>query len=139
MEWVYQAVEEYAYITKRVCLFRVMGLISTFIFVRSKEDLLTFALIQVISNYGNYLLNIFNIHKYINLSQIHEVQIKKHLGGMITLLSATLSVTLYSNIDVTMLGIMINESEVGIYSVAIKNIHMISAILLAAILCFCPG
>lgn len=138
MEWVYQALEEYAYITKRICFFRSIGLISTFIFVRSKDDLLTFALIQVISSYGNYLLNVFNVHKYIDLSKVHKIQIKKHIGAMVTLFSATLSVTLYSNIDITMIGIMINESEVGIYSVAIKITHMISSVLLAAILCFLP-
>lgn len=138
MEWVYQAVEDYAYITKRVCIFRIIGLISTFLFVRSKNDLHIFALIQVIANYGNYLLNLFHIRKYIDLSQIQKIHIKKHLGSMLTLFSATLSATLYSNIDITMLGIMTNELEVGVYSVAIKITHMLSAILLAAILCFLP-
>jgi O-antigen/teichoic acid export membrane protein len=138
MEWIYQAMEEYEYITKRVLLFRVVGLLLTFVLVRDKSDLYKFAAIQVIANYGNYILNFVNARKYIKLKKIHLANLRRHLIPMLVLFSASLSSTLYSNIDVTMLGLMVDETAVGIYSAATKIVHMVSAVMISGILVFLP-
>jgi O-antigen/teichoic acid export membrane protein len=57
---------------------------------------------------------------------------------MVTLFAASLSTTLYSNIDVTMLGFFTNDSVVGLYSTAIKFIHLMSGILIAGVSVLLP-
>lgn len=140
MEWLYYGIEEYAYITKRVIVFRTVGLLLIFLFVRTYEDLWKFAIIQVLSNYGNYVVNFFRLKKLISLKdiKINELCIKKHMIPVLTLFSAQISYTLYSNTDIIMLGIMSGEVSVGVYSIASKLTHILLSCTEMVISVFLP-
>lgn len=125
MEWVYYSYEEYEFIAKRVAIFRIMGFLLTILLVKKKSDILIFAFIQVLSSYGNYLLNFYHVKKYISLKTIKELRIVRHIQPIMVLFMAQISYYLYSSVDITMLGLMISDWEVGIYSVAFKIIHIL--------------
>ena len=69
-EWFYQGVEEFKYITLRSLIIRCCSLIALFIFVRDRDDLLVYALLLIIAEAGNNLVNFFHLRKYITLQRV---------------------------------------------------------------------
>ena len=60
VEWFYQGMEEYVYISVRNIIVKMISFICIIIFVRSTQDCVAFALIYSVGIVGNYLLNIKN-------------------------------------------------------------------------------
>ena len=56
VEWFYQAIEQYDYITIRNLLFKFISIILMFIFVKQPEDYVIYAGIQVIGTVGSNML-----------------------------------------------------------------------------------
>ena len=52
VEWFYQAIEQYSYITIRNLIFKSASLILVFLLVRDQSDIYTYALITVIATSG---------------------------------------------------------------------------------------
>lgn len=58
MEWFYQAIEEYGYITYRNLLFKIISVVLMFLCVRDKEDYILFASVNVVGTVGSNILNL---------------------------------------------------------------------------------
>ena len=126
MEWLYQALEEYSYITLRSLLFKSISVILTFIFVRNSNDILWYAFLSVFTTSANYICNFIHVRKYISFKKVGKYNLITHLKPIITLFSASIIITIYANFDVSMLGIISTDYEVGLYNATwkIKNIAL---------------
>lgn len=126
IEWLYQALEEYSYITIRSLLFKCISVILTFILVRSKNDILWYAFLSVFTTSANYICNFINARKYISFKKIGKYNLVRHLKPIVTLFSASIIITIYANFDVSMIGIISTDYEVGLYNATwkIKNIAL---------------
>lgn len=124
VEWLYQALEEYSYITVRSLLFKCVAVVLTFILVRNRNDVLWYAFLSVFTLSANYVCNFVNIRKYISFKRIGNYNLKRHLKPIFTLFFASIIITIYANFDVSMLGFISTEYEVGLYNATwkIKNI-----------------
>ena len=58
VEWFYQALEQYEYITVRSVCFKILALVLMFAFVRERGDYVTYGLIVVVAGYGSNVLNL---------------------------------------------------------------------------------
>ena len=67
LEWLYAVEEEYRYITLRSAFFQIVSLAFLFIFVRSKNDYVAYAIMGIISNAGMNVCNIVYAIKFINI------------------------------------------------------------------------
>ena len=130
VDWFYQGMEEYEYISKRSIFVKILALISLPIFIHKKSDYIWYALIYCLAIAGNNLFNIIRLRRHIEKPQ-HKLEIKKHLKPISTLLIVSVAVEIYVMIDTTMLGIFTNDSVVGCYSNAMKLIRMISTMAAA--------
>ena len=79
IEWLYQIVEDFKYISIRAFLMQLCSLIFLLLFVKSKNDYYIYAIILVASTTGNCFFNLFNARKYIDFSVKNELNIKKHI------------------------------------------------------------
>lgn len=120
MEWLYKALECYTYITFRSLAFKVLAVIAMFVFVHTKEDYIKYAGIVVLANTGYGVLNLFNLRNHITFRRFKDYQVRRHLKPVFIFFAMTVATTIYSNLDVTMLGFMRDNAEVGYYDVAIK-------------------
>lgn len=120
MEWLYKALECYTYITFRSLAFKVLAVIAMFAFVHTKEDYIKYAGIVVLANTGYGVLNLFNLRNHITFRRFKDYQIRRHLKPVFIFFAMTVATTIYSNLDVTMLGFMRDNAEVGYYDVAVK-------------------
>lgn len=128
VEWVYQACEEYAYITKRSLVFKCLSLIMTFVLIRNQTDVLMYGFITIFSSSANYICNFINLSKFVNLKKRGNYDLKRHIKPIFVLFSASIVITIYANFDVSMLGFIGSESEVGIYNAALKIKNVLLAL-----------
>lgn len=128
VEWYFQGIENYSYITKRSILFKVISLILMFIFVKQKEDIVVYAMILVLALVGSNILNFFKAKKEVIIS-LKKLNIKKHLKPLLTIFSMNIAISIYTNLDSVMLGYRSNEYALGIYSASSKMIHLVLGIV----------
>lgn len=132
-EWIYIIFEEYAYITIRNIIFKILSIVLLFVFVRSSGDYLNYAIITVMANTGSYILNFINCRKYCDIKITIDFNWWELLKPIMIIFASNVAIQIYVNADTTMLGLMKNDYAVGIYGVSVK-VYTIIANLLGGIL-----
>lgn len=128
-EWLNTAMEEFRYITYRAVFFQILSLILMFSLVKSKEDYMVYAIITVISSSGAGIVNIVHRKKYCNVKFTFKMDLNKHLKPIVTLFAMILAQTIYCNMDITMLGLICGDWEVGIYSTSMRIYTIINQMI----------
>ncbi|APV48199.1 poly-gamma-glutamate biosynthesis protein [Lactobacillus delbrueckii subsp. bulgaricus] len=136
-EWIYSIFEEYAYITIRSILFKILSIVLLFIFVRRPGDYLKYAAITVFSAVGSNVLNYVHAKKFCTISFTFNIDWKSHIKPILIIFGSSVASAIYVSIDTTLLGLINNNYVVGIYSVSSKMYtivkQLISAVLTVAI------
>lgn len=132
-EWIYTIYEDYAYITIRSILFKVISLVLIFIFVRTPGDYIWYASITVFATVGSNILNFLHARSFSDIHLVRNPLWRKHITPILIIFASSAAVTIYVSSDTTILGILRDERAVGIYSIAIK-IYSVSQSLLSALL-----
>lgn len=78
-EWIYTIYEEYAYITIRSILFKIISIILLFILVREPSDYLWYAAITVVASVGSNFLNYMHAKSICTIRFIRNISWKQHL------------------------------------------------------------
>lgn len=120
VDWFYQGMEEYGYITIRSLIVKALTLLGIFIFVKNKSDLVVYALLSSIALAGNNIINVIHLRKYLAEVDIKKIELKKHVRPLLVLLSTGFAVELYTKLDTTTLGLLTSEECVGYYNYATK-------------------
>ena len=131
-DWVNQIYEDYSYITARYILCQILSIVPIFLLVTTNNDYYVYTIIAVFASYGGNIFNLFYLNRRIKRSFTFNLNLKKHLKPILILFSSILAIEIYVNSDITMLGFLKSESDVGIYS-AISKIYSIAKQLVNAI------
>lgn len=126
IDWFYQGKEEYAYIACRNIVVKTVYLIATVLFVKTREDYLKYAFIATSGVCINYIFNIVHGRKYVKL-EFHNIQLKKHFKATIVFVVSIFLSSVYSKVDVTMLGYLSTQTAIGLY----RNAHNIIDIIIS--------
>ena len=138
MEWVYNAKEEYVYTTVRAMCFQVLSLILLFVLVKTKDDYIKYASINVISSVGSNILNFINLRKLIDFKVKVQKELKKHFKPILILFASSVAVSLYNELDKTMIGFLANDEQVGYYSASTKITKLVIALITAILTVISP-
>lgn len=122
LDWIFGVYEEYKYITIRQIVSQIATLVLMFCFVRSRDDIYVWALITVACNALCNIWNWISGSKYFRLefSRISKLGLLKHIKPILVLFATRIAATLYTSIDTVMLGSLVGDSAVGLYSAATK-------------------
>lgn len=120
MEWLYKALEQYQYITVRSLIFKCLSICMMFLLVRSKEDYIIYGGITVFAGAGANILNFLNLRHYISLKPCLPFRLTRHLKPILIFFALSIATTIYTNLDIIMLGFISGDSEVGYYNSAVK-------------------
>jgi len=120
MEWMYQGLEEYSYITTRSLVFKAIALIAIFLLVKNEDDYIIYASINVFATGVPYVFNLINARKYIDFRWLGNYDIRRHIKVVLIFFALACTTTIYTNLDNVMLGFMKTDAEVGLYSTAVK-------------------
>lgn len=130
VDWFYQGLEEYKYISLRNIFVKIAALVFLVSLIRTKEDYLYYALIHCLAIAGNNILNVIRIPRYLQRPRC-GLRIQQHFKPILVLLIVSIAVEIYVMIDTTMLGIFCNDRIVGCYSNAMKLTRMVNTMTAA--------
>lgn len=123
IDWFYQGEEEYVYITLRSVLIKILSLAALFLFVRTAEDVFTYALIHCLGAGGNHIFNILHARKKVKLT-FRGLALKRHWKPILMLTLSTVAASLYTRVGVTVLGSVCPEESVAFYTNAHKVVSI---------------
>lgn len=112
IDWFYQGLEEYGYITVRNVIFKVISIISIFIFIRNSQDYTIYGFISILATSLSGILNVIYSRKFIKFS-FKNTNLLKHIPRLSIFFSLTLIVNLYTNLDQTLLGLLSTSTAVA--------------------------
>ena len=125
-DWINTAMEDFRYLAIRTMLFQVLSLLLMFVFVHRPEHYMRYALIAVVSSSGANIANILYRRRFCTIRFTWKMNARKHLPSILLLFSLILSQTIYVNSDMTILGLIKGDHEVGLYSTAVKIYQIVN-------------
>lgn len=124
IDWMYQGLEEYGYITGRSLLIKGLSLLTLVLFVKTKQDYIVYALISSLATGGNYIFNVIHARKFVSID-FSRVELKNHIKPVLLIACIIFLSSIYNKIDVTMLNILATDESVGYYTYAQKTVNMV--------------
>lgn len=126
VNWFYQGIEDFKFITIRAIIVRTLAAAALFIFVKDSSDLLIYGMIVVGSTVGNNFINFLHLRKKINLRHIafHELRISRHMKPALEVFILNLIISLYIQLNSIMLGFMSGDDAVGYFTAGTKISHI---------------
>lgn len=132
VEWFYQGIEEQKYITIRAVIVRIISMVLIFIFINKEQDYLKYAGILSLGIVGGNIFNLYYLKNYIVISKniIKKIKPLRHLKYILITFVSSLAVTIYTQMDIIMLGNMVGMEYVGLYSLPIKFLRLATAVVI---------
>lgn len=137
IEFVNEAAENYAFITKKTILVRIIYLVAIFLFVRKPTDVIIYSIVVSLTVFLNNFISYCYLKKQYKFSW-DSIKIKKHIVPLIVSLLLVNVELLYTQLDKIMLSPFVNDVAVTEYTIPTTLVGMISTIPLALISVLIP-
>lgn len=123
--WFFQGLEEFKKIVKRNIIIKLISITCTFALVKTSNDLVIYFIIYVLTLLiGNLSLWLY-LPKFLVRIDIRKINILRHLKQTISLFVPQVAVQVYTILDKTMVGTIVQEkAEVGYYDQSQKIIKI---------------
>lgn len=132
ISWFFQGLEEFKKTVFRNILIKCISVISIFIFIKTKEDLIIYFVIYVFSNLLGNLSLWWYLPKYLSKIDLKELNLLKIIKPTISLFIPQIAIQIYTVLDKTMLGNILNNMvEVGNYEQSQKIIKISVTVITA--------
>lgn len=131
VNWFYQAIGDFKFITIRGIIIRAISAIALFVFVKKSSDLLAYGFIVVGATVGNNLLNFIHLRKYIKPTSIEMKKLKiiKHLKPTLQVFVLNLIISLYIQLNTIILGYLSGDAAVGYFTAGTKIPHIVLTLM----------
>lgn len=119
IEWFYRGIEDYKFITIRSIIIKIIYIASVFIFINDSDDYVLFYALTVFSIVINIAVNFLYSIKFVTFS-FKNLNIKKYFKSSLLLGFYSILTSMYTTFNVTYLGFVWNDTEVGYYTTSLK-------------------
>lgn len=124
MEWFYQGIENFTYITGRSLIIKTVSVAGILLLVRQAGDYLIYYLLTTLLIFCNAALNFFNYLKNYHAPFEGKLNIKRHMRPLLVLFSINISVSIYAILDTIILGLLTDPANVSFYNVPLKLVKI---------------
>ena len=128
IEWYYQGVEKFAYITTRGIITKLVYAGAVLLFIKQEKDYTLFAFLAFIATLANAIINISYFMRQAAVGKTkNNVPVKNilyHVRPLLVLFSINISVSVYTILDTIILGLFTNPDTVSLYAVPLKLVKM---------------
>lgn len=129
IEWYYQGLEDFGFVTIRTIVVRIISILGLFIFVRDSGDVLNYLLLNV---FGSVVSKVWNyivlVRSGMRLHLVHT-GLKKHMKPVTILFASSIAISIYTVLDTLMLGFITTYSQVAYYNQATHISKMLLSIV----------
>jgi O-antigen/teichoic acid export membrane protein len=139
-DWINVIYEDYLFITIRYIICQTLALVLMFTLVHTKTDYIAYAFCSVSATWLANLMNFYYIHKKlgIHFRFCSPKTILVHLKPVLILFGSSIASMIYINSDISIIGFILGDEEVGYYSVSVKIYSLIKQVFNAMIMVFLP-
>lgn len=130
IEWLYKGMEDFKYITFRSILIRTIYVVAVFIFVRDADDFILYYALTVVMVVANAVVNVAYAHRYVRLD-FHGLNLRKYAKPYFMLGAYMLFTSMYTSLNVAILGMLTDDVQVGYYSTATRLFAIILSVFSA--------
>ena len=131
ISWLFMGLEQFKKTVVRNTIVKLVSLASIFIFVKSSDDTVIYALIIALSSFIGNLTFWLYIPKIIGFKNIKILELTLHLKSSLALFIPQLAIQIYLLLDRTMLGIITDTVQVGYYENSQKIVKIVLTIATA--------
>ena len=119
-EWLFKGLEKFRFLALSMLACKLLSLICIVLFVKSEAHIVLYALFSVFTSYGSNIICFYMLHHYVDISFSIHIR-KKHFKPILIFFMMSCAVSIYSSLDLTMIGFMKSDYETGLYSIAAKG------------------
>ncbi|WP_160674357.1 flippase [Clostridium sp. C8-1-8] len=129
ISWLYMGLEDFKKTVTRNLLIKLIGVACIFLFIKSYDDLYEYVAINgLMLVLGNLIMWAY-VPNTVSFIMVTYTDMKQHFIPAIKLFIPQISVQIYAVLDRTMLGILSNTGEVGLYEQSQKIIRLVLGIV----------
>ncbi|WP_270313630.1 oligosaccharide flippase family protein [Vagococcus fluvialis] len=129
ISWFYQGIQNFKQVSIVNLIVKLISFILIILFINSKEDLMLYFLIQstsvLISNMSLWLY----LKKYIIFVKVGLKDSMKHFKPALHYFIGKVSITLYTTLNKTLLGVLSTTAVVGIYTSSLQLITIMITLI----------
>ncbi len=130
MDWLFQGMEEFKYITNRTILVKFLYVAGVFLLVRKPEDYPVYYLLLTLMVVLNAGINLSYARRFVSFRK-QEVDWARHVRPFFTMGLYMFLTSMYTTFNVTYLGFVSDTVQVGYYTSATKVFSMVIALFTA--------
>ena len=119
-EWLFRGLEKFRFLAVSSFVCKAVSLVLIVLFVRSDVHIALYAFLSVLTGYGSNIVCFLMLRRHVDLS-FHIRINRKHFKPLFTFSLMSCAVTVYSSLDLTMIGFMKTDYETGLYQLAAKG------------------
>jgi O-antigen/teichoic acid export membrane protein len=131
-EWYFIAIEKQKYLLLRSAIVKIISIALIYLLVKAPEDLVIFVFISTISIALVSILNIFYLYQFSDTSffkRTKSLNILKYFKPLFIIFFIEVSTRYFNMGDIIILGKIAGEEAVGYYTLGLKVLVIISALL----------
>ena len=134
ISWFYAGLEKFRYTLAQNSLFKVLGTIAIFVFVKEKGDLWIYILILSLTVFLASISMWIYLPRFITRVPIKGIRLKHHFKETLVYFIPTIAISIYTILDKTLIGLITHDtSENGNYEQATKIINMAKMLSFAGV------
>ena len=130
ISYLFQGNEKFGIIALSNALIKAVGVAMIFVLVKTRDDLWKYVLINSLIVLFSSLCLWLRIGKHISKVKIKELKPFSHLPAVILLFLPTIVISIYTVLDKTLIGVILNnDSENGFYEQSERIVKMVITII----------
>ena len=130
IEWFYQGIQDFRYITIRSLLVKLVYVVGIFIFIHTKEDVLLYYFLTFLTTIINALINWVHARKLVHIN-FQNLDIRVFLMPIISFGYYRILTSMYTTFNTVFLGFSFGDVEVGYFATATKLYAIIMSVFTA--------
>lgn len=138
LEWIYNIYEDFATIALSTVICEFIAVIGVILCVRSVQDVAAYTFFLMIAANGYDIYTHFHARKHIRLTPRLSRESVQYFKPIAIIFFTNVASAIYTNADITMVGWLRDDSEVGIYSAAVKIYNVIHVMVSVGIIVVIP-
>ncbi len=124
--WIFQGYEQMGRIVLRDAFIRIAGIVFLFVFVKTRDDLVNYILVQSCTQMRGNLSMWLYLPKMLEPVDFRSLRIKRHLKDTLIYFIPVISTSIYTVLDKTLLGAITKDPfQNGYYEQAAKAINLV--------------
>lgn len=138
ISWFFMGIEDFKKTVSRSFIAKICSVVLIFAFVKTESDVWKFVLIYALTTLISNIAMWTFLFKYVDFKKVDFSGIKSHLFPALSLFISQIAVTVYFVLDRTMIGVLTDHSQVGLYDTSMKIIRIPLAFLTSLSLVMLP-